>query len=58
MVLRKMFGFKRDEVIGEWRRIHDKELHYLYCTTNIVQKMKNGKIGGERSKCGGVERCI
>ena len=32
-VLRKIFGPKRDEVIGEWRRLHNEELYYLYCDT-------------------------
>jgi hypothetical protein len=58
MVLGKIFGFKRDEVTGEWRSIYDEELHDLYCTPNIVQEMKKGKIGGDRSTCGGRERCI
>jgi len=39
-VLRKIFRFKMDEITGEWRRIHDEELHDLYCTTNIVQEIK------------------
>jgi len=31
-VLRKMFEPKRDEVTGEWRRLHNKELNDLYCS--------------------------
>jgi hypothetical protein len=31
MVLRKTFMPKRDEVIGEWRKLHNVELNYLYC---------------------------
>jgi hypothetical protein len=38
--LRKIFGFKRDEVTWEWRGIHDEELHDLYCTPNIVKEIK------------------
>jgi hypothetical protein len=34
-VLRNMFGPKRDELIGEWRRLHEKELYYLYSSPNI-----------------------
>jgi hypothetical protein len=30
MVLRRIFGPKRDEVTGEWRKLHNKELHELY----------------------------
>jgi hypothetical protein len=36
-VLRKIFRFKMDEITGEWRSIHDEELHDLYHTTNTVQ---------------------
>jgi hypothetical protein len=31
MVLRKIFGPRRDEVTGEWRRLHNEELNDLYC---------------------------
>jgi hypothetical protein len=34
-VLRRIFGPKRDEVTGEWRRLHNKELYALYSSTNI-----------------------
>ena len=40
-VLRKIFGPKRDEVTGEWRRLHTKELYDLYSSPNIVQVMKS-----------------
>jgi hypothetical protein len=30
-VLRMIFGPKRDEVTGEWRKLHNEELHHLYC---------------------------
>jgi hypothetical protein len=36
MVLRRIFGPKRDEVIGEWRKLHN-ELYDLYCSPNIVR---------------------
>jgi hypothetical protein len=35
-VLRRVFGPKRDEVIGEWRKLHKKELNDLYFLPNIV----------------------
>jgi hypothetical protein len=35
-VLRVIFGHKRDEVTGEWRKLHNEELHGLYCSSNIV----------------------
>jgi hypothetical protein len=34
-VLRKMCGAKRDEVTGEWRRLHNEQLHGLYFSPNI-----------------------
>jgi hypothetical protein len=36
-VLRRVFGPKRDEVTGEWRKLHNEELNDLYSLTNIVQ---------------------
>ena len=40
MVLRRIFGPKRDEVTGEWRRLHNEELHDLYSSPNIVRVIK------------------
>ena len=39
-VQRGIFGFKRDEVTGEWRKLHNKELNELYCSPNIVRVIK------------------
>ena len=39
-VLREIFGAKRDEVTGEWRKLHDEELYDLYCSPNIVRVIK------------------
>jgi hypothetical protein len=36
-VLRKIFGPKRDEVTGEWRKLHDEKLHILYASPNIIR---------------------
>jgi hypothetical protein len=41
-VLRKIFGPKRDEVTGEWRKLHNEELNDLYCSPNIVRVIKSG----------------
>jgi hypothetical protein len=35
-VLRRIFGPKREEVAGTWRRLHNEELHNLHATPNIV----------------------
>jgi hypothetical protein len=39
-VLRRIFGSKKDEVIGGWRKLHDEELHNLYYSPNIIRKVK------------------
>jgi hypothetical protein len=40
-VLRRIFGPKRDEVTGEWRKLHNEELNDLYCSPNIVRVIKS-----------------
>jgi len=40
MVLRRIFGPRRDGVTGEWRRLHNEELNDLYSSPNIVQVIK------------------
>jgi hypothetical protein len=60
MVLRRIFGPKRDEVTGEWRRLHNKELYALYSSPNIIRVMEVKKTEMGRT-CGtyrGEERCI
>jgi hypothetical protein len=39
-VLREIFGPKRDEVAGEWRRLHNEELYDLYCSSNFLRVIK------------------
>jgi hypothetical protein len=43
-VLRRIFGPKRDEVTGEWRRLHNKELYALYSSQNIIRVIKSRRI--------------
>jgi hypothetical protein len=39
-VLRRIFGLNRDEVMGGWRKLHNKELHYLYSLPSVIRMMK------------------
>jgi hypothetical protein len=41
MVLRRIFGPRRDEVMGEWRRLHNEELNDLCSSPNIVRVIKS-----------------
>jgi len=41
MVLRRIFGPRRDEVTGEWRKLHNEELNDLYSAPNIVRVIKS-----------------
>jgi hypothetical protein len=43
-VLRRIFGPKRDEVTGEWRKLHNEMLYDLYSSPNIVRVIKSRKI--------------
>jgi len=47
-VLRRIFGLKRDEVTGEWRKLHNDELHDLYSSPNIVRVIKSRRMRLER----------
>jgi len=40
-VLRRISGPRRDEVTGEWRKLHSEELNDLYCSPNIVRVTKS-----------------
>jgi hypothetical protein len=39
-VLRRIFGPKRDEVTGEWRRLHNEELYAVYFSPDIIRASK------------------
>ena len=63
MVLKRIFGPRRDEVTGEWRRLHNEEQNDLYSSPNIVRVIKSrrmrwaghvARMGGER----GVYRAL
>ena len=43
-MLRRIFGPKRDEVTGEWRKLHNEELKGLYSSPNIVRVIKSRRM--------------
>jgi len=45
MVLRRIFGPRREEVMGKWRRMHNKELNDLYSSPSIVRVIKSRRMG-------------
>jgi len=44
MVLRRIFGPRRDEVMGKWRRLHNEELNDLYSSPSIVWLIKSRRM--------------
>jgi hypothetical protein len=43
-VLRRIYGPKRDEVTGEWRKLHNEELRDLYCSPSIIREIKQRRM--------------
>ena len=43
-VLRKIFGAKRDEITGEWRKLHKADLHALYSSSNTIRSLKSRRL--------------
>jgi hypothetical protein len=43
-MLRKIFGLKRNEMVGGWRKLHNKELHNLYSSPSIIKTIKRRRI--------------
>jgi hypothetical protein len=59
-MLRRIFGSKRDEVMGDWRKLHNEELNGLYSLPNIVRvtRIEKNEMGGACNTYGGRERCV
>jgi hypothetical protein len=47
-VLRRIFGRKRDEIIGGWRKLHNEKLLNMYSSPNIITTIKPGTISWAR----------
>ena len=45
VMLRRIFGPRRDEVTGDWRRLHNEEINDLYSSPNIVRVIKSRRMG-------------
>jgi hypothetical protein len=43
-VLRRIFGPKRDQVMGEWRKLHNEELHNLYSSPDTIRQVKSRQM--------------
>jgi hypothetical protein len=59
-VLRRIFGPKRDEVTGEWRKLHNEEVNGLYSLPNTVRVIKSRRLrwAGHVARMGKRERCV
>jgi hypothetical protein len=57
-VLRRIFEQKRDEVTGEWRKLHNEDLHILYSSRNIIRHIKSRRMrwAGHVARMG--EECL
>ena len=51
-VLRRIFGPKRDEVTGKWRKLHNEELDDLYSSPNIIRVIKLRRWAGHVARMG------
>jgi hypothetical protein len=51
-VLRRIFGQKRDEVTGDWRKMHNEELHNLYSSPNGMIKSRRIRWAGHVARMG------
>jgi hypothetical protein len=59
-VLRRIFAPIRDDVMGDWRKLHNEELHNLYSSPDIIRMIKSRRMRwtGNVAQMGGEEECI
>jgi hypothetical protein len=50
-VLSRIFGPKRDEVTGGWRKLHNEELHNLYSSPSIIRIIKSRRMRWGEEEC-------
>jgi hypothetical protein len=56
-VLRRILGPKRDELTGDWRKLHNEELHHLYSSPNIIRMIKLRWMRGAGHLSGFIKCC-
>jgi hypothetical protein len=58
-VLKRIFGPERDEITGEWSKLHNEKLHGLYSSPNIVRVIKSRRMrwAGRVARMGRREAC-
>jgi hypothetical protein len=54
----RIFEPKRDEVTGDWRKLHNEEFHNLYSSPNTIRMIKEDEMGRACGTNGGEEECI
>jgi hypothetical protein len=59
-VLRRIFRPKRDEVMGEWRKLHNEKLRDLYSSPSMIRIIKSRRMrwAGHVARIGGKEKCV
>jgi hypothetical protein len=59
-VLRRIYGRKRDEVTGGWRKLNNEELHSLYSSPSLIRMIKSRRMrwAVHVARNGGEEECI
>jgi hypothetical protein len=57
-ILRRIFRPKRDEVTGEWRKLHNGELHNFHSSPDIIRQVKANEVGGACGTHGRGEKSV
>jgi hypothetical protein len=57
-LLRRIFGPKRNEVTGDWRKLHNEELRILYSSPNIIRQVKSRRMRWARHVACMGEECM